>query len=80
MTNHLWLVWYRAQSPMGPKHWSLFVTYDTDEEALGTIYQVRSAVRRVAAPHAELRAQIEGDVRVDAVWAAAASVAQGVRR
>ena len=27
-----------------------------------------------------LRAQIEGDVRVDAVWAAAASVAQGVRR
>lgn len=25
---------------MGPKHWSLFVTYDTDEEALGTIYQV----------------------------------------
>ncbi|GJE85296.1 hypothetical protein PsYK624_013750 [Phanerochaete sordida] len=40
MTNHLWLVWYRAQSPMGPKHWSLFVTYDTDEEALGTIYQI----------------------------------------
>lgn len=42
MTNYLWLVWYRAQSPMGPKHWSLFVTYDTDEEALGTIYQVRA--------------------------------------
>ncbi|PSR70406.1 hypothetical protein PHLCEN_2v13711 [Hermanssonia centrifuga] len=40
MTNHFWLVWYRAQSPMGPKHWSLFVTYDTDEQALGTIYQV----------------------------------------
>ena len=34
MTNHFWLVWYRARSPMGPKHWSLFVTYDTDEEAL----------------------------------------------
>lgn len=42
MTNHLWLVWYRAQSPTGPKHWSLFVTYDTDEEAMGTIYQVRT--------------------------------------
>lgn len=41
MTNHLWLVWYRAQTPMGPKHWSLFVTYDTDEQALGTIYHVR---------------------------------------
>ncbi|EKM57649.1 uncharacterized protein PHACADRAFT_138886 [Phanerochaete carnosa HHB-10118-sp] len=40
MTNHLWLVWYRAQSPLGPKHWSLFVTYDTDEEAPGTIYQI----------------------------------------
>ncbi|KAI0337204.1 hypothetical protein BDW22DRAFT_1403499 [Trametopsis cervina] len=42
MTNHLWLVWYRAQTPMGPKHWSLFVTYDTDEQAPGTIYQVRN--------------------------------------
>ena len=42
MTNHFWLVWYRAQSPLGPKHWSLYVTYDTEEEALGTIYQVSS--------------------------------------
>ncbi|KAI0688422.1 hypothetical protein BC835DRAFT_1284673 [Cytidiella melzeri] len=42
MTNHLWLVWYRAQTPLGPKHWSLFVTYDTDEQALGTIYHVRN--------------------------------------
>ena len=41
MTTYLWLVWYRAQSPLGPKHWSLFVTYEPDEEALGTIYQVR---------------------------------------
>ena len=41
MTNHFWLVWYRAQSLPGPKHWSLFVTYETDEQALGTIYQVR---------------------------------------
>ncbi|KAI0806221.1 hypothetical protein BC629DRAFT_1153391 [Irpex lacteus] len=40
MTNHLWLVWYRAQTPMGPKHWSLFVTYDLDEQAIGTIYHV----------------------------------------
>jgi len=27
-----------------------------------------------------LRAQLEGDTRVDEVWACAASVAQGVRR
>ncbi|KAF7797347.1 hypothetical protein EIP86_008542 [Pleurotus ostreatoroseus] len=40
MPNHFWLVWYRAQSPLGPKHWSLFVTYETDDQALGTIYQV----------------------------------------
>lgn len=45
MTNHLWLVWYRAQTPMGPKHWSLFVTYDLDEQAIGTIYHVRIALQ-----------------------------------
>ena len=39
MTNHFWLVWYRAQTPMGPKHWSLFVTYEIEEQALGTIYE-----------------------------------------
>ncbi len=44
MANHFWLVWYRVQSPLGPKHWSLFVTYETDEQAPGTIYQVRLAL------------------------------------
>ncbi|KAI0078650.1 hypothetical protein K474DRAFT_1641311 [Panus rudis PR-1116 ss-1] len=42
MTNYFWLVWYRARSSMAPKHWSLFMTYDTDEQAIGTIYQVRN--------------------------------------
>ncbi|KAI0782040.1 hypothetical protein C8Q75DRAFT_728144 [Abortiporus biennis] len=40
MTNYLWLVWYRARNSVGPKHWSLFMTYDADEQAVGTVYQV----------------------------------------
>lgn len=39
MTNYFWLVWYRARSSAVPKHWALFMTYDTDEQACGTIYQ-----------------------------------------
>ncbi|KAK7685577.1 hypothetical protein QCA50_011444 [Cerrena zonata] len=39
MTNYFWLVWYRSRTTPGPKHWSLFMTYDTDDQAIGTIYQ-----------------------------------------
>ncbi|KAH8087187.1 hypothetical protein BXZ70DRAFT_544135 [Cristinia sonorae] len=41
MTNHFWLVWYRARSSVAPKHWALFMTYDTDEQAIGTAYQAQ---------------------------------------
>ena len=40
MTNYFWLVWYRPRNSSGPKHWALFLTYDTDDQAIGTIYQV----------------------------------------
>lgn len=48
MTNYFWLVWYRSRTTPGPKHWSLFMTYDTDDQAIGTIYQVRPSKRLFA--------------------------------
>lgn len=39
---YLWLVWYDAPSKASPKHWSLAVTYETNERAYATFYEVRT--------------------------------------
>ncbi|KAI0786028.1 hypothetical protein C8Q75DRAFT_773805 [Abortiporus biennis] len=40
MTAYLWLVWYEATSRVSPKHWALAVTYELNERAYATFYQV----------------------------------------
>lgn len=44
MVNYLWLVWYRARSGRGLKHWAFVINYEADEEAYGTVYQVHFLV------------------------------------
>lgn len=40
MVGYLWLVWYHATTKVTPKHWALAVTYELNERAYATIYQV----------------------------------------
>lgn len=57
--NFFWLVWYRPRYSSGPKHWALFITFDTDDEAMGTIYQVsKSADPSSTSPLRQRKAEI----------------------
>ena len=40
MAAYLWLVWYHASSKLSPKHWALAVTYELNDRAYATFYQV----------------------------------------
>lgn len=40
MVAYLWLVWYDAPSKISSKHWALAVTYETNERAYATFYEV----------------------------------------
>ncbi|CAL1696501.1 unnamed protein product [Somion occarium] len=40
MAAYLWLVWYHASSKMAPKHWALAITYEVNERAYATVYQM----------------------------------------
>ena len=40
MVAYLWLVWYQANSKLSPKHWALAVTYELNERAYATFYEV----------------------------------------
>jgi len=40
MVAYLWLVWYSAHSKLSPKHWALAVTYELNDRAYATFYQI----------------------------------------
>ena len=40
MGAYLWLIWYDASSKGGPKHWTLAVSYEANDRAYATIYEV----------------------------------------
>ncbi|KAH8100544.1 hypothetical protein BXZ70DRAFT_1008042 [Cristinia sonorae] len=40
MVAYLWLVWYHATSKLSPKHWALAVTYELNDRAYATFYQI----------------------------------------
>ncbi|KAI0932473.1 hypothetical protein AcW2_001095 [Taiwanofungus camphoratus] len=40
MTAYLWLVWYEATSKLSPQHWALAVTYEINDQAYATSYEV----------------------------------------
>lgn len=42
MAAYLWLVWYQGSSKLTPKHWALAVTYEMNDRAYATFYQVRA--------------------------------------
>lgn len=45
MTAYLWLVWYEATSKLSPQHWALAVTYEINDQAYATFYEVRISLR-----------------------------------
>ncbi|TBU49738.1 hypothetical protein BD309DRAFT_909409 [Dichomitus squalens] len=40
MTGYLWLVWYEAPARSAIRHWTLAVTYEANDRAYATVYEV----------------------------------------
>lgn len=40
MAAYLWLIWYEAVNRLAPKHWTLAVTYEANDRAYATVYEV----------------------------------------
>lgn len=47
MTAYLWLVWYEASSRNAPRHWTLAVSYEANDRAYATVYEVRRTLRSI---------------------------------